>query len=334
MSYPYPPMGPGQPPSGGQPWGTPSPGEYGAPPAGGYPQSPISGWQGPEALPGGQPPMGQPPMGQPPMGQPPMGQYPPPKKSSAGLIIIVIVAALILVGGVLGGAYYLAASGADDDSASSSPSAKTSSSSSTGGPPAASGVSKPVTYNSMKSWSLWDSLNTATKDSKPLTLEEVFADPEAKAYKDSSDNTVFNLQGSGRLDTNCTGTVTGAALQTALQGYGCTQVVRAAYVSADQKWVGQIAIFNLKDVTSANALIDDLDPKSGKGFFQPISGASPVDKFGSSTTGAESGAYGHFVVVGWAGRVDGGHGDSYGIDTISPSSSVLQAGKQFLFHRN
>jgi hypothetical protein len=278
--------------------------------------------------------MGQPPMGQPPMGQPPMGQYPPPKKSSAGLIIIVIVAALILVGGVLGGAYYLAASGADDDSASSSPSAKTSSSSSTGGPPAASGVSKPVTYNSMKSWSLWDSLNTATKDSKPLTLEEVFADPEAKAYKDSSDNTVFNLQGSGRLDTNCTGTVTGAALQTALQGYGCTQVVRAAYVSADQKWVGQIAIFNLKDVTSANALIDDLDPKSGKGFFQPISGASPVDKFGSSTTGAESGAYGHFVVVGWAGRVDGGHGDSYGIDTISPSSSVLQAGKQFLFHRN
>jgi hypothetical protein len=272
--------------------------------------------------------------GQPPMAQPPMGQYPPPKKSSAGLIAIVIVGALILVGGVLGGAYYLAASGGEDDTASSSPSAKSSSSSSAGGPPAAAGVGKPANYDSMKSWSLWDSLNTASEDSKPLTLDEVFADPEAKSYKDSSDNTVFNLQGSGRLDTNCAGTVTGTALQTALQGYGCTQVVRAAYVSADQKWVGQIAIFNLKDVQSANALIDDLDPKSGKGFFLPISGASPVDKFGTSTTGADSGAYGHFVVVGWAGRVDGSHGDSYGIDTISASSAVLQAGKQFLFHRN
>jgi len=95
-----------------------------------------------------------------------------------------------------------------------------------------------------------------------------------------------------------------------------------------------LAIFNLKDVTSANAFLDDLDPKSGKGFFVPVTGPSPVEKFGSSTTGAESGAYGHFVVVGWAGRVDGGQTSSYGIDTISPSSSVQQAGKQFLFHRN
>ncbi|GLY82628.1 hypothetical protein [Actinoallomurus iriomotensis] len=330
MSYPYPPMDPGQPPSGGQPWGTPPPGGYGTPPGGGYPQSPISGWQGPETLPGG------PPMGQPPMGQPPMGQFPPPKKSSAGLITLAIVGALILVGGVLGGAYYLAASGGSDgDTASSSASATPRSSSSGGAPPAASsGAGKPVTYNSMKSWSLWDSLNTASKDSKPLTLDEVFADPEAKSYKDSSDNTVFNVQGTGRLDTNCVGTVSGSALQTALQGYGCTQVVRAAYVSADQKWVGQMAIFNLKDVTSANAFIDDLDPKANKGFFLPVTGPSPVDKFGTSTTGAESGAYGHFVVVGWAGRADGGHGDSYGIDTISPSSTVLQAGKQFLFHRH
>jgi hypothetical protein len=259
---------------------------------------------------------------------------PPPKKSNAGVIIAVIVGALLLVGGSLGGAYYLAASGGDGTTAHSTPSAAGSSSS--GRAPAASGggQSKPVTYNSMKSWSLWDSLNTATQDNKPLTLDEVFADSEAKSYKDSSDNTVFNLQGTGRLDTDCGSTVNGPDLKTALQGYGCTQVVRAAYVSADQRWVGQLAIFNLKDVTSANAFLDDLDPKSGKGFSVPVTGPSPVEKFGSSTTGAESGAYGHFVVVGWAGRVDGGQTSSYGIDTISPSSSVQQAGKQFLFHRN
>src|SRR5262249_2734787 len=141
-------------------------------------------------------------------------------------------------------------------------------------------------------------------------------------------------QGTGRLDSDCASTVNGAGLRTALQTYGCTQVVRAAYVSDDQKWVGQMAIFNLRDVTSANAFLDDLDPKSGKGWFLPVSGAAPVDEFGSTTTGAESGAYGHFVVVGWAGRVDGQSGSAYGTDTISPSSSVLQAGKQFLFHRN
>jgi hypothetical protein len=326
MSYPYPPMGPGQQPPGGQPWGSPPQGGYGATPPGGYPPSPISGWQGPETLPGG-------PMG-------PMGQLPPPpprKNGSGGVIAIVIVAAVLLVGGSLGGAYYLAASGGDDEGsprASASASASAGRSAPAGVPPAASGASKPASYNAMKSWSLWDSLNTASQDPKPLTLDEVFADEEAKAYKDTSDNTVFNVQGTGRLDTNCASTVSGSALQSALAGYGCTQVVRAAYVSADQKWVGQLAIFNLKDVTSANAFLDDLDPKSGKGFFVPVSGASPVDKFGSSTTGAQSGAYGHFVVVGWAGRVDGTQGDSYGIGTISPSSSVQQAGKQFLFHRN
>ena len=326
MSYPYPPMGPGQPPPGGQPggWGAPPPqGGYGMPQQpGGYPPPPVPGWQGPEMLPPG-PPMGPPPM------------QPPPKKGSGGLIALVVVIAFVVVAGALGGAYFLAASGSDDNnSPSASPSAPRTSGANP--PPAAAGTTnKPANYNAMKSWSLWDSLNTASQDSKPLTLEEVFSDPEAKAYKDTSDNTVFNLQGTGRLDTDCGSTVSGPALQTALQSYGCTQVVRAAYVSADQKWVGHIAIFNLRDVTSANAFLDDLDPKSGKGFFIPVTGASPVDKFGkTAATGAQSGAYGHFVVVGWAGRVDGAPGSSYGIDTISPSSSVQQAGKQFLFHRN
>jgi hypothetical protein len=325
MSYPYPPMGPGQPPQGGQPggWGAPPPqGGYGMPQQpGGYPPPPVPGWQGPEMLPPGAP-----------MGPPPMPQ--PPKKSSGGIVALVVAIAFVVVAGALGGAYYLAASGGDDDnSPTASPSAARSSGTN---PPVAAGTpNKPANYNAMKSWSLWDSLNTASQDNRPLTLEEVFSDEEAKAYKDSSDNTVFKVQAPGRLDSDCASTVSGPALQTALQGYGCTQVVRAAYVSEDQKWVGQIAIFNLKDVTSANAFLDDLDPKSGKGFFVPVTGPSPVDKFGkTAATGAQSGAYGHFVVVGWAGRVDGAPGSNYGIDTISPSSSVQQAAKQFLFHRN
>jgi hypothetical protein len=259
---------------------------------------------------------------------------PPPKKSSAAIITVVIIAAVMLVGGVLGGAYFLAAGGADGDSPVRSTPSAVGSSSPGGRPVASDGPGKPGYYHAMKSWSLWDGLNTVSEDNNPMTLAEVFADSEAKASKDSSDHTVFNLQGSGRLDTDCGSTVSGPALKAALQSYGCTQVIRAAYVSSDQRWVGQLAIFNLKDVTSANAFLEDLDPKSGKSFFLPVTGPSPVEKFGTGTTGAESGAYGHFVVVGWAGRVDGAKGDRYGIGTISPSSAVQQAGKQFLFHRN
>jgi hypothetical protein len=341
MSYPYPPMEPGRQPPGGQPggWGgmPPAPGGYGPPPVpggygpppvpGGYGPPPVPGWQGPEALPGGAP------MGPPPMGGPPMGS--PPGKGNGGLVLVLILAGLVLVGGVLGGAYYVAASGDDSGSTSarSTPSAAASTSAGRA-PVSSSGQNKPGYYNTMKSWSLWNTLNTAAQDSKPMTLGEVFNDPQSKAEKDTSDGTVFNLQGTGRLDTDCGGTVWGPALKTALQSYGCTQVVRAAYVSADQRWTGQLAIFNLKDVNSANALLQDLDPKSGRGFFLPVAGPPPVDQFGKGSTGAESGAYGHFVVVGWAGHADGRQGSDYGTDTISPSSTVQEAGKEFLFHRN
>jgi hypothetical protein len=260
---------------------------------------------------------------------------PPPKKGNGGVIVVVLVLAVLLVGGVLGGAYYLAGGG-DDAASTSARSTPGASSSQAGRAPASSGGQhKPGYYSTMKSWQLWNPLNTAAQDkSGPLTLAEAFNDPDAKAEKDTSDGTVFNLQGTGRLDTDCGGTVWGPALKTALQSYGCTQVIRAAYVSADQRWTGQLAIFNLRDVASANALLQDLDPKSGKGFYLPVAGPAPVDQFGKGSTGAESGAYGHFVVVGWAGHADGRQGGQFDTDTISPSSTVQEAGKEFLFHRN
>jgi hypothetical protein len=330
MSYPYPPQGPGQQPPGGWHELPPPPGGYGQPPggygpAGGYgAPPPAPGWPG-QAVPGG-------PMGPPPMGGPPAG--PPPRKGGgATVVIVVVVVVFLLVGGLLTGAYFLAGGGDDGTAARSTPSTPSPGSSS-GAPVSAGGQYKPGYYNSMKSWSLWDSLNTASADSRPLSLSEVFGDAEAKSQKDTLDGTYFNLQGTGRLDTDCASTVWGPALKAALQSYGCTQVVRAAYVSSDRRWTGQLAVFNLKDVTSANALLEDLDPKAGKGFFLPVTGPAPVDQFGKGSTGAESGAYGHLVVVGWAGRADGSQGNSYGTDTISPASTVQQAGKEFLFHRN
>ncbi len=261
---------------------------------------------------------------------------PPPNKGNGGVVAVVIAAAILLVVGVLGGAYVLAGGGSGSTSASSSPSvaASRSTGTNTDAPATSSGESKPGYYNSMKSWSLWSSLDTASQDSRPLTLSEVFNDESAKSEKDSLDGTYFNLQGGGRLDSDCLGAVWGSSLKASMQGYGCTQVVRAAYISADRHWTGQLAIFNLRDVSSANSLLNDLDPKSGKGFLVPVTGPSPVDQFGKGLTGSESGAYGHFVVVGWAGRVSGTGGSGSTSETISPASSVQEAGKEFLFHRN
>ncbi|GAA0323342.1 hypothetical protein NE235_04985 [Actinoallomurus spadix] len=351
MSYPYPPTGPGEQPPGGQPggWGAPPPQGGYDPSQGGYnPSGP--GWQHQETMAGGVPmgppqmlpPQGPPPMGrmgQPPMGpmgpmgQPPMG--PPPKKGNGGLVAGVIAAAVVLVGGVLGGAYYAASSGGDDDKSKTTPATVGTPEAgrpTAGQPGTAGGQYKPSYYNATKSWSLWNNLNSAAQDSKPMTVDEVFGDGEAKSQTNNIEHITMQLQGGGRLDTDCASTVWGPGLKAALQSYGCTQAIRAAYVSTDQKWVGQVVIFNLRDVNAANTLIQDMDPEAaGKGFFLPVSGASPVDRFGKGSTGASGGAYGHFVVIGWAGSADGSASES---DTIAPAGLTERAGKTFLFSRN
>jgi hypothetical protein len=356
MSYPYPPTGPGEQPPGGQPGG------WGAPPLpGGYdPSGP--GWQHQETMAGGVPmgppqmlppqapppvgPMGQPPMG--PMGQPPMGPMgpmgPPPKKGNGAVVVAAIAGAVVLVGGVLGGAYYAASGGGSgSDNTGPTPAAVgTPGAGQPGGQPGAgqpgsvAGHAKPSYYNAVKSWSLWNNLNTAAQDSRPMTLDEVFGDAEAKAQTNNIEHITMQLQGSGRLDTDCASTVWGAALKSALQSYGCTQAVRAAYVSTDQRWIGQLVIFNLRDVNAANMLIQDMDPDAGnKGFFQPVSGPPPVGRFGkgrsSASSSASGGAYGHFVMIGWASDADGGTTSS---GTIAPASLTERAGKTFLFSRN
>ncbi|MCO6005919.1 hypothetical protein NE236_13080 [Actinoallomurus purpureus] len=362
MSYPYPPTGPGEQPPGGQPggWGAaPPPGGYGpsgpgeqppggqpggwgaAPPPGGYgPSGP--GWQHQETMAGGvpmgppqmmpPPPMG--PMGQPPMGPLPMG--PPPKKGNGAVVFAAIATAVVVVGGVLGGAYYAASRGGSGDKTSGATPAAVGTpgagQTGAGQPGSASGQYKPGYYDATKSWSLWNNLNTASQDSRPMSLEEVFGGAEAKAQTNNTDHITMQLQGNGRLDTDCASTVWGSGLKTALQSYGCTQAIRAAYVSSDQRWIGQLVIFNLRDVNAANTLIQDMDPEAGnKGFFLPVSGPSPVDRFGKGSTGASGGAYGHYVVIGWAGSANGSESSS---GTIAPGSLVERAGKTFLFSRN
>ncbi|MCW2904385.1 MAG: hypothetical protein JWO67_6650 [Streptosporangiaceae bacterium] len=197
----------------------------------------------------------------------------------------------------------------------------------------AGGQPKPSDFNDSASWSLWDPLNDQSKDGQALTPAEVFGGSESHSTQDSRKN-VYTVQGPGKLDTDCTQAISGDQLTTALRGYGCTQVVRGVYADSSKRLAGHVAVFNLRDVVSADQFIKDLAPAAGKGFVTPLPGqAAPLDRFGSGFTGADAGAYGHFVVVTWVGYTDGTNGDSANIDIIAPRSAVERGAKNFLFAR-
>jgi hypothetical protein len=191
----------------------------------------------------------------------------------------------------------------------------------------------PKEYDDNPSWSLWDPLNDRTADSGALTVDEVFGASESRSTEDSAKR-VYTLQGSGRLDVDCAQAVWGEQLKAQLRGYGCTQVVRGVYADASRRSMGHAAVFNLRDVASANQFIKDLDPTLGKGFVVPLPGQpAPMDRFGTGYTGADAGAYGHLVVVSWMGYTDGTNGSSASIDSIPARSAMERGAKNFLFDR-
>lgn len=179
---------------------------------------------------------------------------------------------------------------------------------------------EPVDYDTEVSSSQWDSLNSRSRDPRPLTVSEVFGrrksgSAQALAGKAFGARDVrYTLQGRGHLDSDCSKAVWGEKLKTTMQRYGCTQILRGVYAStSDEDLIAaHIAVFNLRDVVSADMLLEDLDPTHHKGFVKPLPGqAKSLDHFGSAYNAADATAYGHYVVVCWVGFAEGAaKGDS------------------------
>jgi hypothetical protein len=198
---------------------------------------------------------------------------------------------------------------------------------------AAAGRLLPADYDQNLSWRLWDPLNERSGDSGPLTAAEVFDTEESRATSDTHGNR-YTLQGTGTLDSDCAQAVWGDELKAALSGYGCTEAVRGVYADTGRRIVGHVGVFDLRDVAGADQLVKDLDPAAGQGFLQPLPDQpAPLDRFGSGFTGADVGAYGHFVVVSWMGFTDGTSGASAVFDAIAPRAALERAAKNFLFDR-
>jgi hypothetical protein len=137
-------------------------------------------------------------------------------------------------------------------------------------------------------------------DQRPLNEGEVFTD-EAKTV--SHAQYTFGLVRS-EVSADCGKVVWGARLQTDLRTYGCTQIVRGAYLSKDQKYVGEFVALNLDQLQGSEQIVRDLDPEVKSGFVLPLLG-NGVTSFGAGFSAAYPEIYGHYVVISWVQRKGG-----------------------------
>jgi hypothetical protein len=137
----------------------------------------------------------------------------------------------------------------------------------------------------------WQHIGTRAQDPGPLTLQELFP-PQ------------FELDGSSYVRTaatvtrNCSLTVFGSNLQAALQAGGCTQVLRASYISGSGTMMGTVGVANLSssaaaqqagDVTGTQEMIAPLAAQKG-----------PTSKLGNGTGVVQAEIKGHYLILMWA----------------------------------
>jgi len=90
----------------------------------------------------------------------------------------------------------------------------------------------------------WGYITSRATDTAPLTVAELY--PAQFLINGSS-----FVRTTDRADTNCDQGLFGPQLQNAAKVYGCTQVVRASYISVDQTMMGTIGVVNLSSANDA-----------------------------------------------------------------------------------
>jgi hypothetical protein len=162
-------------------------------------------------------------------------------------------------------------------------------------------------------------LNLRNADQRPLTEGEVFGDVQKVQYGKFT----FNLAGSA-VSSDCRAASWGDRLQTDLQRYGCTQVIRGAYLSADKQHVGQFFALNLDRGEGAQQIVRDLDKATGAGFLSPLP-TKDVQNFGGGFSAAYAEPLGHYVIMSWVQRAGGARPASLN-EMIDASLAIGRAG--------
>ncbi|GAA2101369.1 hypothetical protein [Actinomadura alba] len=169
-------------------------------------------------------------------------------------------------------------------------------------------------------------LNLRSADRRPLNEGEIFTN-EVKSV--SHGKYTFNLAAS-QLSNDCGSVTWGQRLQADLRKYGCTQIVRGAYLSTDKKHVGQFIAINLDRLEGADQIVRDLDPQTNAGFVLPLN-APGVSKFGTGFSAAYGQPFGHYVVLSWVQRNGGARPDS--MNELLDASVAIEGADDFVWQR-
>ena len=136
----------------------------------------------------------------------------------------------------------------------------------------------------------WKNITSQTTDPQPLTIGELF--PAHYTVGAGGTRTVEKVL------TKCTRAVIGSALQTAVRKAGCTQVMRASYLSASRKMMATIGVFNLVDVTAA---VKAGQASGASDFVRQLPGRKgPTHNLRKGTGLEEAEVKGHYLILIWA----------------------------------
>ncbi|MFD0687105.1 hypothetical protein [Actinomadura fibrosa] len=184
----------------------------------------------------------------------------------------------------------------------------------------------PTAYTPDFSGEGFSRLATRTADPRPITEGEALSG-DAKTL--TSAKYTLNLAASN-LTGDCKSVTWGARLQGDLQKYGCSQILRGAYVSGDKKFVGQFIVVNLATEEGVKQIQRDLDRATGAGWIEPLNPPG-VPAFGSGFSAAYAKTYGHYAVITWVERAGGAQPAS--LNEMIDVSLVVEKPADFVWGR-
>ena len=137
----------------------------------------------------------------------------------------------------------------------------------------------------------WGYITSRATDAAPLTDAELY--PAQFLITGSS-----FVRTTDRADTNCDQALFGTQLQNAAKVYGCSQVVRASYISSSQTMMGTVGVVNL---SSANDAAKAGFASGANDFVTPLNGKTGPTRNLTQGTGVVQAEYkGHYLILIWA----------------------------------
>ena len=137
----------------------------------------------------------------------------------------------------------------------------------------------------------WGHIESRALDPVPLTLAELFP----VSFTDGSTTYARTAQ---KAKLRCPGALAGSQLTSAVGHAGCTQAMRASYLSSDNQLMGTIGVLNLSTAAAAEQAGKAAGPSE---FIAQLPGASGPTKNLTKGTGFEAAEVkGHYLVLVWA----------------------------------